>query len=90
MKTTKIYTEDKRVNKAINFFINKIAENVLGVGVEVEPNAFSDIAETVGDEDIYLIDFTVYDPFLNETKFVRSRWGLNKDGRKRPQFYTFC
>lgn len=33
MKTTKIYTEDKRVNKAINFFINKLAERLLGVGV---------------------------------------------------------
>jgi hypothetical protein len=40
MKTTKIYTENKRVNKAINFFINKLAEELLGVGVEVTPDSF--------------------------------------------------
>jgi hypothetical protein len=84
MKTTKIYTEDKRVNKAINFFINKIAENVLGVGVEVTPDSFYYI-----DDYICEIRFEVYDPFINEAKCVHSRWCLSKDARRKPQFLTF-
>ena len=85
MKTTKIYTEDKRVNKAINFFINKLAERLLGVGVEVTPDSFF-----FTDDYICEIRFEVYDPFINEMKCVHSRWCLSKDARRRPQFLTFC
>lgn len=85
MKTTKIYTEDKRVNKAINFFINKVAERLLGVGVKVSPDSFYYI-----DDYICEIRFEVYNPFINESNVVHSRWCLSKDTRRKPQFLTFC
>ena len=88
MKSTKIYTEDKRANKVINYFINKLSERLLGVGVEVEPTGF--FRESFNDGDLYVVEFTAYDPFTNEVDYKRARLYLNKDGRKRPLFYTFC